>query len=101
MSAGRKFACPTCGDVTEVLDSRVKHAGIRRRRVCPAGHRFNTEEVVLPDDKLATRRIKPEEVAEWQAMRDAGHRVRKIAQKYDRDQSTIYSRTTAKQEPAP
>ena len=37
--------CPTCGKDTKVVDSRPQDDNvIRRRRVCDAGHRFNTWE---------------------------------------------------------
>jgi transcriptional regulator NrdR family protein len=41
--------CPQCGAATAVLETRPEHAGIalRRRRQCPHGHKFNTQEVVV------------------------------------------------------
>jgi transcriptional regulator NrdR family protein len=43
------FPCPACGNLnTGVKDSRLSGklglAAIRRRRVCPCGHRFTTME---------------------------------------------------------
>lgn len=42
--------CSTCGEDTEVVDSRPTSGGksIRRRRRCPAGHRMTTFEVEMP-----------------------------------------------------
>lgn len=43
------FRCPECGEDTTVYDSRrVPHLNtVRRRRVCPNGHRFSTREVIM------------------------------------------------------
>lgn len=44
----RGITCPKCGaPCLTVVDSRVKTAGIRRRRVCANGHRVTTEETVV------------------------------------------------------
>lgn len=39
--------CPQCGQDTSVVDSRVDREGtkVRRRRVCPQGHRTTTYEM--------------------------------------------------------
>lgn len=36
--------CPVCDEITEVYDSRPEQTGVRRRRRCRNGHRFNTLE---------------------------------------------------------
>lgn len=38
--------CPHCNAWTEVLSTR---GGTRRRRECANGHRFTTQEVVVPE----------------------------------------------------
>ena len=53
--------CPACGrDDVGVTDSRPAAYGIRRRRACPCGERFNTVEVVAPstaDRALVVRTV--------------------------------------------
>lgn len=46
--------CPVCGSKTGVIDSRNLNAGraIRRRRICPHGHRFTTHELVCEKNAL-------------------------------------------------
>ncbi len=41
--------CPRCKQLTrqDVLDSRPSQDGIRRRRLCPCGHRFTTRERIV------------------------------------------------------
>ena len=41
--------CPKCGRETSVINSRPIRNGaiIRRRRICPNGHRFSTEEKIM------------------------------------------------------
>jgi transposase-like protein len=50
-AASRKKAmkCPICGAYTEVIDSRMRSDGTRRRRyLCANMHRFTTLERILP-----------------------------------------------------
>ncbi len=56
-AAGRYLACPECGADTEVKDSRprVDERGIRRRRECQFGHRFQTVEVIVPKAGVVVR----------------------------------------------
>lgn len=37
----------SCGEKTEVIDTRTAYKRLRRRRKCKAGHRFSTVEVPL------------------------------------------------------
>jgi transcriptional regulator NrdR family protein len=50
--------CPVCGTYTEVIDSRMRPDGTRRRRyLCANMHRFTTLELILPEkhhDRLPT-----------------------------------------------
>jgi transcriptional regulator NrdR family protein len=40
--------CPVCGTYTEVIDSRMRPDGTRRRRYqCANEHRFTTNEIVI------------------------------------------------------
>lgn len=40
-------SCPNCeGRLTSVVDSRDGEEYVRRRRVCPCGHKFSTIEIV-------------------------------------------------------
>jgi len=42
--------CPTCGVFTEVIDSRMRSDGTRRRRyMCANMHRFTTLEMIVGD----------------------------------------------------
>jgi len=51
-----KIACPVCGDLqSKVINTRPSDTGVYRRRECPRGHRFNTEETARP---YATQRTK-------------------------------------------
>lgn len=45
--------CPDCGAETDVKDSRPanNNRAIRRRRLCPRGHRFTTYEEVAQDPR--------------------------------------------------
>jgi transcriptional regulator NrdR family protein len=44
--------CPVCGTYTEVIDSRMRSDGVRRRRyMCANMHRFTTLELILPGKK--------------------------------------------------
>jgi transcriptional regulator NrdR family protein len=44
--------CPVCGVYTEVIDSRMRPDGTRRRRyLCANMHRFTTLELILPEKK--------------------------------------------------
>jgi transcriptional regulator NrdR family protein len=55
----------TCGLSSAVMDTRVSHQRLRRRRRCPADHRFSTLEVPLEArDKLI-------EIIVWSAERAA------------------------------
>jgi len=40
-----KLPCPVCDAPTEVYDTQREGLGVRRRRRCENGHRFNTFEV--------------------------------------------------------
>ena len=42
--------CPTCGRHTGVYDSRQSGVHVRRRRQCPAGHRFTTYEAPVDEE---------------------------------------------------
>jgi transcriptional regulator NrdR family protein len=39
-----KLPCPVCDAPTEVYDTELENGGVRRRRRCGNGHRFNTFE---------------------------------------------------------
>jgi hypothetical protein len=41
-----QYLC-SCGDQTDVIDTRRSSKRLRRRRKCPQGHRFSTLEVPL------------------------------------------------------
>lgn len=43
------ITCPECGALGEVTDSRPNEVGVRRRRRCPSGHRFTTQEIILSE----------------------------------------------------
>lgn len=42
------YSCPECSGSTTVIETRLSHSRLRRRRKCPNGHRFSTLE--LPHD---------------------------------------------------
>lgn len=47
--------CPTCGDLTEVVDSRPMSRGangVRRRQCLSCPHRFTTYEEVTVSDRI-------------------------------------------------
>ena len=45
--------CPECGVWTVVKEARPSDTyGYRRRRECANGHRFTTQEVVVPDEQI-------------------------------------------------
>lgn len=44
--------CPECGAWTTVRETRLTVMRYRRRRECGNGHKFTTEEVVVPQDQL-------------------------------------------------
>ena len=45
--------CPTCGVWTIVKEARESEIyGYKRRRECANGHRFTTQEVVIPDEVI-------------------------------------------------
>jgi transcriptional regulator NrdR family protein len=47
--------CPECGTYTEVIDSRMKVDGTRRRRYqCANMHRFTTQETITKEHKCST-----------------------------------------------
>jgi transcriptional regulator NrdR family protein len=49
--------CPECGTWSEVLETRdSKHFGHTRRRECGNGHRFSTQEVVIPKESMTETR---------------------------------------------
>ena len=49
--------CPECGVWTVVKEARPSAVhGYKRRRECANGHRFTTEEVVIPEDVLKEER---------------------------------------------
>ena len=51
------FRCPECNVWTEVLDTRLKSDGSRRRRYqCGNLHRFNTEERVVGPSSTHTEK---------------------------------------------
>jgi len=51
--------CPECQQRTQVLESRLDAKTIRRRRRCPAGHTFNTIEVLLEAKSKPAPKPKP------------------------------------------
>jgi len=56
-STGVGLKCPECGAWTDVVESRPSEVhGYRRRRECANGHRFTTEEVVIPEEQLTKER---------------------------------------------
>ena len=49
--------CPICGVWTVVHEAREsKVFGYRRRRECANGHKFSTQEVVIPQEALDAER---------------------------------------------
>ena len=44
--------CPECGAWTTVKETRLTVMRYRRRRECGNGHKFTTEEVVVPQEQL-------------------------------------------------
>jgi hypothetical protein len=51
-SGTKAMKCPVCGTYTEVIDSRMRSDGTRRRRyLCANMHRFTTLELILPEKK--------------------------------------------------
>ena len=44
MRTSGKLPCPVCDAPTEVYDTEREGTGVRRRRRCENGHRFNTFE---------------------------------------------------------
>jgi transposase-like protein len=51
-SRTKAMKCPVCGAYTEVIDSRMRSDGTRRRRyLCANMHRFTTLELILPEKK--------------------------------------------------
>lgn len=49
--------CPVCGSTRlKVTGTRPKPDGeLRRRRVCEAGHRFSTAEIIITSNKVGSR----------------------------------------------
>jgi len=49
--------CPTCGVWTVVKEARDSTTyNYRRRRECANGHKFTTEEKVIPEEQLTQER---------------------------------------------
>lgn len=49
----KELKCPECGVWTVVNEARPSDTyGYRRRRECANGHRFTTQEVVIPDEQI-------------------------------------------------
>jgi len=44
--------CPECGAWTTISETRLTVMRYRRRRECGNGHKFTTEEVVVPKEQL-------------------------------------------------
>jgi len=44
--------CPECGAWTTISETRLTVMRYRRRRECGNGHRFTTEEVVVPQKQI-------------------------------------------------
>jgi transcriptional regulator NrdR family protein len=63
--------CPTCGARTSVVDTRDD----RRRRECPAGHRFSTREIVA--DELKAQQAVDRKLAAYDRMRGQLAQIRK------------------------
>ena len=51
--------CPLCGEDTKVLESRISSVfGLRRRRECTNGHKFNTKEIVITEHEMKREKRK-------------------------------------------
>ena len=49
--------CPECGAWADVIETRKSETfGYRRRRECGNGHRFTTQEVVIPQEAIDEER---------------------------------------------
>ena len=49
--------CPECGAWTDVIETRKSEIyGYKRRRECANGHRFTTQEVIIPEDEIKEER---------------------------------------------
>ena len=44
--------CPECGAWTTINETRLTVMRYRRRRECGNGHKFTTEEVVVPQEQI-------------------------------------------------
>jgi len=48
--------CPECGVWSVILETRSSTTRYRRRRECGNGHKFTTEEIVVPQEQIKTER---------------------------------------------
>lgn len=51
------YSCPICSGSTSVIETRLSKGRLRRRRRCPANHRFSTIELPHETAKRVTRLI--------------------------------------------
>ena len=59
--------CPKCGKDTQIRDSRMAEHGVKRRRVCPNGHKFTTLEV-MADTKRGVSTVPGAMAYQWNQM---------------------------------
>jgi len=72
-TSGGNYPCPVCGGRAFVTDSRPRNGRfIRRRRRCPADHRFVTYEIVVAEDEQVELHVRRD------ALRAAMERVREL-----------------------
>lgn len=50
------WLCPTCGAEMVVTQSRPQNTWMKRRRICLAGHRFTTHEVMADQSPIGAAR---------------------------------------------
>jgi transcriptional regulator NrdR family protein len=53
-----RFTCTECSEPTQVIETRLQHFRIKRRRCCPNGHRFNTLEIPADAYKRLKKLVK-------------------------------------------
>ena len=71
--------CPECGAWTDVIESRFG----KRRRECGNGHRFSTEEIVVPPKKIPVTQERKLEIAKAEGS------LRSLVAKFKMDIRTI------------
>lgn len=72
--------CPSCGEKTRVVETRVKHGKIRRRRACTCGCRFTSIEITLDEYRAMRRATVPAAAARF---RDRAQRAIAILNEAD------------------